>query len=355
MKKPSLLRSHQSAVVATCAVWGVGYVLAMLMAFATGNGRLPLDLLLYGPMWLTGVGQSIALLALWRALSRLHPAGRWLIAGLGALAAAAVQALFDGAIFTLIQRILPNDPTYAGDVNTLRLARLFILYAWTFCLTITLFWAVSRERDAVAAEQRATQAELRRREAEFQALRLQLNPHFLFNSLNGVSTLLMERKVDEADAMVIKMANFLRAIMSADPRAMGTVASELATIEAYLAVEEMRFGSKLQWTIDCDQAARELAVPALLLQPLVENAVKHAVAPSDGPVRIRIEARLVQTRLLLVVEDDGSGAPSRTYGAGVGLQNVRSRLASYYGAEAAFDTQPSPSGYGAHIDLPARR
>lgn len=349
---PAFHRTHRSAITATCAVWGVGYVLVMCMTLATGSGRLPWDLVLYGPMWASGVAMSVGLLALWRQLGGLHPAARWVITGAAALVAAVAQTAFDASMMTTIQRILPGDPAYSRAMDVLRLARLLILYAWTFCLTVTLFWAVSRERDAVEAEQRAREAERLRREAEFQALRLQLNPHFLFNSLNGVSTLILDGRTAEADAMLMKTAHFLRAIMNADPRALETIAAEMAVIEAYLQVEAMRFGERLDWVIDCDPEAMEHHVPALLLQPLVENAVKHAVAVSERPVRIAIEARLNAGRLRLMVKDDGQGAAAAAYGAGVGLRNVASRLTSYYGSRAAFDATAGPDGYSATIDLP---
>lgn len=350
---PAFHRTHKSSITATCAVWGVGYVLVICMTLATGSGRLPWDLVLYGPMWASGVGLSIGLLAIWRALGRLHPAARWVITGAAALIAAVIQTAFDASMMITIQRLLPEDPAYSRAMDLLRLARLLILYAWTFCLTVALFWAVARERDAVEAEQRAREAERLRREAEFQALRLQLNPHFLFNSLNGVSTLILDGRTVEADAMLMKTAHFLRAIMNADPRALETIAAQMAVIEAYLQVEAMRFGERLSWVVDCDQAALDQQAPALLLQPLVENAVKHAVAVSERPVKITIEARLDAGRLRLTVRDDGQGARAAAYGAGIGLRNVASRLSSYYGSRAAFDASAGPHGYSATIDLPA--
>jgi len=201
--------------------------------------------------------------------------------------------------------------------------------------------------ELVEAREQATQAQLA-------MLRYQLNPHFLFNTLNAISTLIVTGRPEQADEMLAKLSGFLRESLATRPNDFTTLDAELGLIQEYLEIEAVRFGEKLKVDFACDPAAGDVLVPSLILQPLVENSVKYAVGPSRRLVTIRIDARLDGDDLVMLVSDDGDGAKEPTQkGTGVGLANVRQRLATTYGERAAFEAMPTENGFLAVIRLPA--
>jgi signal transduction histidine kinase len=194
-------------------------------------------------------------------------------------------------------------------------------------------------------------------DARLAALRLQLNPHFLFNTLNAIETLVAEARVTQAEEMITRLSDFLRASLSVDPADLVALAQELDTIQAYLNIESVRFGDRLEVQYACEPGLAEAQVPSMILQPVIENAVKYAVAPSKDRVTVSIEARRDNDDLVLVVEDNGkhrAGAVS-TPGAGVGLRNVGERLATLYGVRANIEAVKRTRGFTVVIRLPLRR
>jgi LytS/YehU family sensor histidine kinase len=196
--------------------------------------------------------------------------------------------------------------------------------------------------------------------AEAAALRLQLNPHFLFNTLNSISSLVTLGRGQEAEAMIDRLADFLRASLEADPMADVPLARELDTIDAYLGIEAARFGERLEIDIAGDERTMGALVPNFILQPLVENAIKHGVAAQRGPATLRISAEAGAGELVLSVVNK-SGEPEDASEAseeaqlrrkGIGLTNIRQRLAMNYGQKASLETAALPDGYVATIRLP---
>ena len=202
----------------------------------------------------------------------------------------------------------------------------FILLAWS------LLYLGARHYVALAAErERAARAEALAHEARLQALRFQLQPHFLFNTLNAISTLVVEQRTDEASRMLARLSQFLRLTLDEHGTRQVTLDEELELVGRYLEIEQVRFADRLRVCYAVAADARAALVPALLLQPLVENAVRYAVAPREEGGTLAIEARRDGDRLLVSVADDGPGLPAGAAPRGIGLRNVRERLEQLYG------------------------
>lgn len=201
--------------------------------------------------------------------------------------------------------------------------------------------------------------ELERRvtEARLLALQMQLNPHFLFNSLHGVSAL-MYRDVDAADRMLVKLSGLLRHALDRTDAQKVPLRVELAFLDRYLELEQIRFGGRLTVRQEVEDAAAAALVPNLVLQPLVENALKHGIEPQIRPGIITLRCRIVQgNRLRLEVEDNGRGlAPGQNAAGGIGTANTRSRLDQLYGRAASVAFEPgSDGGLRVILEFPLER
>jgi two-component system, LytTR family, sensor kinase len=173
-----------------------------------------------------------------------------------------------------------------------------------------------------------------------------LNPHFLFNTLNGISTLVMESRKHEAAAMISRLSDFLRLTLEGTQTALVPLADELDYARRYLEIEEIRFGERLTVRYDVANDVLAVPVPTLLLQPLVENAIKHGIADVEQHGRIDIEARSSGETLLISVSDNGRGVDigHDLNGNGIGLANTKSRLRELYGAGDWLKLENMPSG-----------
>jgi LytS/YehU family sensor histidine kinase len=203
---------------------------------------------------------------------------------------------------------------------------------------------------------RAAELTLLAREAELRALRAQVRPHFLFNVLNSIYSLVGTRPA-EAQEMIALLSDLLRRTLDTGDDALVPLSWELATTEAYLGIERVRLRERLQARVDLDGADPGTLVPPLLLQPLVENAVKHGVAPSVEGGRVTVEARRRQATLELTVRNDRpSAAPpataAATHGEGRGLALTRARLEAVYGDRARMDVEPADGTFTVHLRLP---
>ena len=189
------------------------------------------------------------------------------------------------------------------------------------------------------------------REAELRALRAQVDPHFLFNSLNSISSLITADP-REARQMCVHLGDFLRASLKQGTRPTVTLAEELATLELYLKVEGARFGSRLEVVTEVDEASQDCAVPPLLLQPLVENAIKHGISSLLEGGTVGIVARRRGSRLHLVVENPFDASAPRAEGVGLGLANLGERLKSLYGPDARVSPRADGSMFRVEVVLP---
>jgi two-component system, LytTR family, sensor kinase len=204
-----------------------------------------------------------------------------------------------------------------------------------------------RERQAAALATELVQARL-------QALRMQINPHFLFNTLNMISSLIHENP-DAADRMVVRLSELLRHTFERGDTQEVPLREEIKFLQGYLEIQQMRFGNRLTVDIRVEPDAQDVMVPFLLLQPLVENAIRHGIEPREEPGRIEIAAHRDGDRLELRVKDNGDGLPAEQLREGVGLANTRSRLMHLYDEEASFDLVNAPGGgLEVRVRLPAR-
>ena len=192
-------------------------------------------------------------------------------------------------------------------------------------------------------------------QAQLKMLRYQLNPHFLFNTLNAISTLVLENRSSEANRMVSRLSKFLRHSLDSDPMHQCTLAEEITALKLYLDIEQVRFGERLQVHFDISEQAQRGLLPSLLLQPLVENAIKYAVATRSTSSNITIAAKCRVEGLHIEVKDDGPGiAPNKpSSSTGLGLKNTRERLQEAYGERQSLQTRPNhPSGLVVEITIP---
>lgn len=241
------------------------------------------------------------------------------------------------------------DPRFSSQ-----LPLLFGVGILLYLLSVALHYVFLALEQSRAAENRAIEARVLAREAELKALRAQVNPHFLFNSLHSISAL---TSVDAARArdMCVRLSDFLRSTLKLGDRETITLEEELSLARSYLEVEQIRFGARLRIDQAIEDECRDCRVPPLLLQPLVENAIKHGMATLVEGGVIRLEVRRRGRSLRIVIENDfdpESPSPRRN---GVGLANVRSRLKARYGEDAEIETSAKDNRYRAALAIPAER
>ena len=230
--------------------------------------------------------------------------------------------------------------------------RYFFLSAWA-----GLYLALSYASEALRTERRAARLERAAQQAELRSLRYQVNPHFLFNTLNSLSTLVMRNRPDEAERMILSLSNFYRTSLTGDPLDDVPLEEEVHLQKLYLDIESVRFPERLGTVIEIPDDLLDACVPGLILQPLVENAIKYGVSRTTKPVEIRISARSDGDRMHIAVTDDGDKPPSPAdAGSGIGLANVRDRLAARFGDQGQIDYGPREgSGFAVLLTLPIIR
>ena len=234
----------------------------------------------------------------------------------------------------------------AGFWGLLRLhvAALFYLAAVAATMGIRS-WRDLRHREVELARLEAQLAQ-----ARLQALNAQIRPHFLFNTLHAIGQLWRSGRSREADAMLDHLGALFQKVIASTARTQVPLSEELAMVRDYLAIEQVRFGDRVRSRLAADEDALGCLVPPLLLQPLVENAVRHGLSPSAAGGTVTVEAHVEGERLVLLVRDDGAGPNGQreTAGTGTGLSNVRERLASLYGSRQRLETTAGPAG-GTHV------
>lgn len=205
-------------------------------------------------------------------------------------------------------------------------------------------------------ELRSAQLEARLIETELKALREQLRPHFLFNTMNTIAVLVREQKNDAAVTLIARLSTLLRMSLDQNRAHEVTLREELDFLERYVEIQKVRFSDRLEVNIAVDPAALSARIPNLLLQPIVENAILHGIAPKTTPGRVDVLAHIAGDRLHLEVRDDGMGLPAARAGQpGIGLANTRARLEKTYGSHQRLTLTSVPGkGVTVHIELPCR-
>jgi LytS/YehU family sensor histidine kinase len=221
-----------------------------------------------------------------------------------------------------------------------------------FLLSTAFYDLVAAFDASHEAQRRALELEVASREAELRALRAQLHPHFLFNSLNSINALIASRP-EEARRLCVRMGDLLRRSLLMGSKERIPLSEELALAEDLLSIEQVRFGSRLGSQVVADEAARRCLVPPLVLQPLVENAVTHGIAQmiEGGTVRVEVEKR--GSQLWLCVENPRDPESPVAKGTGIGLDNVRRRLQAMYGPGATLRVGAAEASFRVELTLPA--
>ena len=355
---------NRSAPPAWALVFGAWLVPALLAAF---NSVVQDRLGGHAPDWRWVVFSSLdwlacALLtpAVFRASRRLPLEPPQVARNIGLhVIGALFMCVAWAALGTLLRIALFHPAASATPEGTLRwfVGWLFTTLPFGFGVYFALvgiqhafaYLAKARERETHAARLAAQLSE-----ARLGALRMQLHPHFLFNSLNAITVLVRDRDTDGASRMLELLSDILRQVLRTEGDHETVLSTELEFIERYLAIEQVRFSDRLQVRFEIDPGVRNAAVPPFLLQPLVENAVRHGIAQrAEGGV-VRIAAKRDQSYLILAVRDNGPGLDlAADPSAGVGLSNTRARLSELYGDEGRLDVTNAPEGgVSATVRLP---
>jgi len=334
-----------------CTGWGGYFVVRALGGLANAMGLV----FVLPTLLATTTGFSLTLLmgALYRRVIRMSPLWVWIISAIVvALSSAAFSTIEVWAHATFYKPgWRPEGVEFLGAI----LLDVAVLGAWTALYFGTNFYLMlSRQNERLLKlSSQASQAQLA-------MLRYQLNPHFLFNTLNSISTLVLLKQTDRANAMLSRLASFLRYTLVGEPTAQVPVAAEVESLKLYLEIEKMRFEDRLRPHFEIEPRAGEGRVPSLLLQPLVENAIKYAVTPQEEGADITVDARVIGDRLILTVSDTGPGIndalPRPSSSTGVGLSNTRDRLAQAYGPDHRIELRTNTSGgTDVVIEIPYQR
>jgi hypothetical protein len=345
--------SRKEAVQLALVVHPTAFVAAATLSVLRGYGAGPAD---FAAMTL-GLASALAVSAILYQAFRLvanRPAWLAYLAIVFAVSVAAcLQSALDLGAQHLMRLFAPGMTVPALDRTTVTI-EVFVQFC-LYLVNAAVYWVTfanrkNREQAAELAEARALTAE-----AELRALRLQLNPHFLFNSLNSATTLISVGRAEEARLMLLKLSDFLRGALKSE--ATVELADELSAAASYLEVEAVRFPGRLQLEIDCPAHLRQAPVPDFLLQPLVENAVKHALQPGGLPGAVHVQVREEDGQLQIEVSNPlpGVAADAPRAGHGVGQSVTAARLRRLYGRQASLTVASDANRYAVTLRLPIAR
>ncbi|MCA1654102.1 MAG: sensor histidine kinase [Sphingomicrobium sp.] len=329
------------------AGWTGYFILRSLSGIANSMGLM----FLVHTLLLTATGYSLTLLmaSLYRRLitmRSLWTAALSLITVIVAAAAFSFIETWSNATFVRPEA-RPVGIEYLGAI----LLDFALLAAWS-ALYYGINYYLLLEEEIEQREAMASQAST----AQLAMLRYQLNPHFLFNTLNSISTLVLLRQTERANAMLARLSSFLRYTLVNEPTAQVTLAQEVETLKLYLEIEKMRFEDRLRPHFRIDAETIGARLPSLLLQPLMENAIKYAVTPSETGADIWLTASHEGSSVRIEVADSGAGSNavhSAMESTGVGLANIRDRLAQAYGAAHGFTSRPNDKGgFSVILEIP---
>jgi two-component sensor histidine kinase len=267
------------------------------------------------------------------------------------IAAAVVAALFWIVLAKVFGLGLGRYYPTLNERFSRQLPLVFGIGVLLYLLSVALHYVLLSVESSKESETREHEARTLAREAEIKALKAQINPHFLFNSLNSIAALATVDGMRARD-MCIKLSDFLRNTLSLGEKHSISLRDELALAQAYLAVEQVRFGARLRIEINTDSACDDCTVPPLFLQPLVENAVKHGIAGLVDGGTIRLEAHCEEGWLQVTIQNEFDPEAPAAQRHGLGLQNVRNRLRAVYENQARIDTVVTGNAFVVAVDLP---
>ncbi|MET0588871.1 MAG: histidine kinase [Novosphingobium sp.] len=359
---PFFANKNQAFWRLQAAGWGGAMLLRAMSSLANAQPLSFLVLVLIATI--TGFSISLILSVIYRQLITQRPLVTWGITALVLPVAVGLNAFIDAWVFSLYRP--ESESTFAQLFIGVFYYDATLLGAWSaLYYAINYYLQVEEQNDQlIRLENQATSAQLA-------MLRYQLNPHFLFNTLNSISTLVLLKQTEPANAMLSRLSSFLRYTLINEPAGRVTVSQEVETLKLYLGIERMRFEERLRTTFRIDPETDKLLLPSLLLQPLVENAIKYAVSPQEAGAEITVSTQLVGPNLRITVSDTGPGLQSPStdnrlsgvsfdggeqVSTGVGLANIRDRLAQAYGENHRFETiDPPEGGFSVLIEIPAEK
>jgi two-component system LytT family sensor kinase len=327
--------------------WSGYFFLRSLSGFANSMGWM----WLVHTLLLTATGYSLTLLlaSLFRRLIQMKPVWTLVLSLAAVVIAAGVFSVIETwSVATFLKpQFKPEGVAYLGAL----LLNFALLAAWT-SLYYGINYFLLLEDQIRLRERLESQAST----AQLAMLRYQLNPHFLFNTLNSISTLVLLKQTERANAMLARLSSFLRYTLVNEPTAKVTLAQEVETLKLYLEIEKMRFVDRLRPHFMSESETIGARLPSLLLQPLIENAIKYAVTPAENGADIWITASREGQAVRIEVADNGSGEGAdfaASPSTGVGLANIRDRLSQAYGGTHRFETrQNDRGGFSVIIELP---
>ena len=339
--------------------WGGAMVLRAMSSIAGGQPWTFLVLVLIQAV--TGFSISLILSVIYRQVINRRALVTWGVTALVLPVAVTIYAFIDAWVIDLYRA--DGGSSFAQLLIGVFFIDATLLGAWSALYYMINFYVQIEEQNdqLIRLENQATSAQLA-------MLRYQLNPHFLFNTLNSISTLVLLKQTEPANAMLTRLSAFLRYTLANEPTGRVTVSQEIDTLKLYLEIERMRFEERLRTTFNIEEASRPALLPSLLLQPLVENAIKYAVSPQESGAEITITTQLVGPMLRITVSDTGPGLQSSAtenrlsgvtfdggeqVSTGVGLANTRDRLAQAYGERHRFEVSDAPEGgFAVLIEIP---
>jgi two-component system LytT family sensor kinase len=340
-------------LVANFVLWALTYLIVTARVMTEPMPHV-------GEMALRRLGMAafgfVACLLIGRILSALAEQPVWrrlVVAFLLSVAGGFAYSLLNYGLFYVFDPLWGEAP-----LTTVSVAVTASTFFWTFISWCALYFAIRYEEELREKNLRLVSAQALAMDAQNRMLRYQINPHFLFNTLNALSSLILAKENERAERVVLSLSSFLRHTLEKELPDKAPLADEIEAQRQYLLIEQARFEDRLNYVEDIPLDLRDVLAPSLILQPLVENAVKYGVARSNAPVTIQISAAAEGGRLRLTVSDDGGSirggqAPPKL---GLGLENVRRRLDLIYGKAAALTCGPrEPNGFLASVEIPLER
>lgn len=347
--RPQARAETRAKLVLTLSMWGASIALFTLGTILQRSPMAFEAALLRIAMAACGVAICYGLHRLLRRLS--HRSFRTRAIAVSAIAPFAAEAYAWANYFAFAALYGRTARLVVVDWND----AMYVLSMWTwfFIAWTGLYLAIEYNFDARDEAERAAELRTMAHTAKLRALSNQINPHFLFNSLNSISALILDGRGAEAEHMLARLSTFFRSTLAIDPLVDVPLEQELELHRRYLAIEQMRYPD-LAVEITLPEELRKAAVPALIIQPLVENAIKHGVAVSRPPTRITIAAERDGDRLSIRVIDSGNAETLRRTptAEGIGTANVRQRLTEYFGAAQSLALIPGPGRFEAHVTMP---
>jgi sensor histidine kinase YesM len=327
--------------------WSGYFFLRSLSGIANNLGWM----LLVHTLLLTATGYSLTLLlaTLFRRVIKMQPIWTLVISLVAVVLASGVFSVIE--TWSVSTFLKPNFRPVGMALLSPILLDFALLAAWT-SLYYGINYFLLLEEQIDQRERLESQAST----AQLAMLRYQLNPHFLFNTLNSISTLVLLKQTERANAMLARLSSFLRYTLANEPTAKVTLAQEVETLKLYLEIEKMRFEDRLRPHFKIESETIGARLPSLLLQPLIENAIKYAVTPAENGADIWLTATHEGQAVRIEVADNGDGTGGEMTASpstGVGLANIRDRLSQAYGATHRFETRKNDrGGFSVIIEIP---